>query len=43
MPTTAILIVTAIVIVVIFALRKGYGVQAKFALNFEPKDKSPKT
>ena len=42
MPTTAILIVSAIVIVVIYALRQGYGVKANIALNFESKEKSQK-
>lgn len=42
MPTTAILIITAVVIVVIFGLCKGYGIQGNISLNFEPKGTAPK-
>lgn len=41
MPLT-IIIICAVVMVVLYALRKGYGVKANISLNMESKDKTSK-
>ena len=41
--STTMVIIAAIVIVVLFALRQGYGVAGSVSLNFQPKNRQPKS
>jgi hypothetical protein len=43
MSITAFVVIAAIVIVVLFALWKGYGVAGSISLNFQPKSRQPKS